>query len=131
MGDTITAEFDEEENEYYFDAFVEVSGNSTIRLYFEDSRLIDEVREQLNEFGCESELFLQRRIVAINVAKLVSYKEIKSYLDNGEAKSLWDYEESCLAHDYLLFFLLMLVVSKKNTPWLRLPTNHIIILSLS
>lgn len=100
LGDTITTEFDEEENEYYFDAFVEVSGNSTVRLYFEDHRLIDEVRKQMNEFGCESELFLQRKIVAINVPKLVNYKEIKCYLDNGEAKSLWDYEESCLAHDY-------------------------------
>ena len=100
LGDIIKAEYDEEEKAFYFDDFVEVSGNSTIRIFFEDTDIIQEVREQLNKFGCESEGFLERKIVAVNVPKEVGYKPIRSYLDKGESSGLWTYEESCLAHQY-------------------------------
>lgn len=100
LGDIITIEFDKEEGEYYFESFVEASGNSTVRLYFDDSVKIEDIRMELKKFGCESEVFLQRKIVAVDIPKTVSYKPVKDYLDNGEADKLWEYEEACLSHEY-------------------------------
>lgn len=100
LGDTIKAEYDEDEKAYYFDDFVAVSGNTTVRLYFEDASLIESVRKELAGLGCESEVLPQKKIVAINVPKDIEYKPIKNYLEKGEQKGNWVYEESCLAHRY-------------------------------
>ncbi|MBG9376087.1 DUF4265 domain-containing protein [Panacibacter sp. DH6] len=101
LGDTIKAEYDLEEGVYYFDDFVSVSGNSTVRLYFfKDVILIEDVRKYLNSLGCEGEIFLARKILAINVPSNIDYRVIKQYLDEGELQGKWQYEESCLAHEY-------------------------------
>ena len=100
LGDTIKAEYDEDDKAYYFDDFVDISGNSTIRIYFEDESIIEEVREQLKKFGCESEIFSKRKLVAVNIPKGVNYKPVKDYFEKGEKNELWTYEESCLAHQY-------------------------------
>lgn len=100
LGDIIKAEYDEEDKAYYFDDFIAVSGNSTIRVYFDDLSPIDEVREQLKKFNCESESFLARKMLAINVPREVVYAPIKQYLEIGEKSGSWTYEESCLAHEY-------------------------------
>ena len=101
LGDIVRAEYDEEDESYYFDDFVEVSGNSTIRIILlEDESIISEIREHLKLFGCETEVFLHRKIVAVNVPKEVNYYSIKEYLDHGELNKIWTYEESCLAHPY-------------------------------
>ena len=100
MGDTIKAEYDEEDKVYYFDDFVEVSGNTTVRLYVNDISAIEIIRKQLNEFGCESEAFLTRKILSVNIPKEIDYKPIKMFLENGEQTGSWQYEESCLAHEY-------------------------------
>jgi hypothetical protein len=100
LGDTIKAEYDNEDKVFYFDDFVAESGNTTLRLYFNDISLIEIVRKQLNDYHCESEVLLQRKIVAVNVPKEIEYKPIKEFLDKGEDESKWTYEESCLAHKY-------------------------------
>ncbi len=100
LGDIIKAEYDEDEKAYYFDDFVAISGNSTIRLYFDNIDIIEGVRKELESFGCESEAFLGRKIVAVNIPKDVNYKPIKDYLEKGEHENKWEYEEACLSHTY-------------------------------
>lgn len=101
LGDTIKAEFDKEDKQYYFEDFVENSGNTTVRIHvynnFESK--IEEIRDHLKKDGCNTEVFLERNIIAVNIPKAVSYKPIKRYLDKGEG-SIWSYEESCLEHEY-------------------------------
>jgi len=99
LDDIILAEFDENENAYYFDDFVSISGNTTIRLFFYETNYIEDTRRILSKYGCETEVLLQKKIVAVNVPKQVDYSVIKHYLDNGEFKNKWIYEESCLAHN--------------------------------
>jgi hypothetical protein len=101
LGDVIIAEFDQENGAYYFDKFVARSGNSTVRLYFEDADLIEEIRKQLLKFNCESECFLERKIVAVNIPCAIYYPPLKKYLETGEENNLWMYEESCLSHEYI------------------------------
>ena len=100
LGDTIKVEYGEDEGAYYFDDFLATSGNSTVRLYFEDGGLIEATREALEKLGCQSEVFLARKIVTVNVPKLVNYRPVKKYLDDGEGENKWQYEESCLSHNY-------------------------------
>lgn len=98
LGDTIKAEYDSEENAYYFDDFIEVSGNTTVRVYPLNNSEIDQIKKVLVDLGCECEIFLERKIIAVNVPSKITYKPIKDVLDEGENKGKWKYEESCLAH---------------------------------
>jgi hypothetical protein len=99
LGDTIKAKYDADEKAFYFDDFVKVSGNTTVRLYFQDVSIIEDTRSMLIAFGCEGEIFLTRKILAVNIPHNVKYKPIKKFLDQGEEEGKWAYEESCLAHD--------------------------------
>lgn len=98
LGDTITAEFDLADKSYYFNDFVTVSGNSTIRLYFEDADLIAPTRNDLNGLGCESEVLDARNLLTVNVSKEVDYAPIKEFLERGEKEGKWVYEVPCLSH---------------------------------
>ena len=100
LGDTIKVKYDPDEKAYYFDDFVSVSGNTTVRVYFYDEKIIEDTRDVLNGLGCELEAFMARNILAINVPENIDYKPIKKYLDQGEVEGMWQYEESCLAHEY-------------------------------
>lgn len=101
LGDTIKAEFDKDDEQYYFEDFVSNSGNTTVRLfvYENQSDKLEEIKKWLHENGCSTELFLERNIIAVNIPKDISYAPIKKYLDNGEDR-IWTYEESCLEHEY-------------------------------
>lgn len=99
-GDIIKATFDEEEKRYYFDDLIENSGNSTIRVYILDKSKREELEKYILENNCEYEGFEQRNIIAINVLKEADYKPLKNYLDIGERRQFWSYEESCLEHIY-------------------------------
>jgi hypothetical protein len=98
LGDLIKAEYDEEDGAYYFDEFKEVSGNTTLRMYFNKIELIESVRKRLEEFGCATEAFLARKLIAVNVPKNIEYMSVKQYLEEGERLGEWQYEESCLSH---------------------------------
>jgi hypothetical protein len=99
-GDVIKVELVEKENAYYFEELIMASGNSTVRLLFDDIAQISSVRESLSLFGCESEAFLDRNLLAINILKDVDYLPLKLFLDDGERGGKWQYEESCLSHEY-------------------------------
>jgi Domain of unknown function (DUF4265) len=92
-------QYDADENAFYFGDFVKVSGNTTVRLYFQDINIIEDTRSKLVELGCEAEIFLARKILAVNVPSNIEYGPIKFFLDEGEQQRKWTYEESCLAHD--------------------------------
>ena len=99
LGDTVKAEYDKEDGVYYFEDFEAESGNTTLRIRFEDVGEIENIRQLLNDnYGCETEVLLQRKLVAVNVPKDIQYRPIKDFLDNGEKEGKWAYEESCLAH---------------------------------
>jgi len=100
LGDTIAAEFDDDDKQYYFDSFIEVSGNTTIRIFAYDEDSIVSTRKWLSEKECESEVLAERNIIAVNIPVEVIYTPIKAYLEDGEKAGKWTYEESCLAHNY-------------------------------
>lgn len=100
LGDMIRAAFDEDDQQYYFEDFVASSGNTTVRIFFKDGRDAETLRKWLSENGCESEVLMAKKIIAVNIPREVNYSPIKEYLDNGENSGIWTYEESCLEHNY-------------------------------
>ena len=99
-GDIISAEYDTDDEMYYFEDIIKTSGNSTVRIMFYDDKDIEPTREWLNKNNCESEGFPKRSMIAVNIPKEVDYKPIKTFLDSGENDGKWTYEESCLEHEY-------------------------------
>jgi hypothetical protein len=100
LHDTIKAEYDDDDEMYYFDDFVKTSGNSTIRIFFSDDKEVESTREWLKNHNCESEVLPARSIVAVNIPKQVQYPIIRNFLEDGEKNGIWVYEESCLEHEY-------------------------------
>ena len=81
---------------------IKESGHSTIRIYFDKQfKEIDAVRKKLEKMGCGSEVSHNPRIVAIDIPVNIKYNSIREYLDIGEKKNFWEYEEGCLAHTYV------------------------------
>ncbi len=80
------------------DSLVHESGHSTVRIVFFDKNIINETRQQLKTFGCNSEVSDKVYLIAIDIPPEVDYFNIiKPYLENGLISDLWDYEEACLA----------------------------------
>jgi hypothetical protein len=100
LGDIILAELDEDDNQYYFDDFVSTSGNSTVRIFTFSNEKIEDIRKWLDNKTCESEVLLSKGIIAVNIPKEIVYAPIKEFLEDGENKGKWTYEESCLEHEY-------------------------------
>ena len=99
LGDVIKAEYDSKDEAFYFDDFVAVSGNTTVRIHFHDPKMIFTARKELELLGCESEAFLTRDLIAVNIPCSLSYAPVKQYLEEGERNNYWVYDESCLAHE--------------------------------
>ncbi|MDQ1097670.1 MULTISPECIES: DUF4265 domain-containing protein [Chryseobacterium] len=100
LGDIIEVEYDIDEERYYFENLVLASGNSTVHILVYRDEDVDPVKIWLEDNKCESKILRQRNIVAVNIPKQINYSPIKKYLDQGEEKEIWTYEESCLEHDY-------------------------------
>jgi len=96
LGDIISVEQINEE--LYVNGLIEESGNSTIRIYFSDEKLVLPVREELMVMGCSSELSNIPKLVAVDIPQEINYLKIKEYLDKGESEGKWEYEEACMAH---------------------------------
>ncbi len=74
------------------------SGHCTVRLWFAREEDVPQVREQLDSLGASSEVSNLPRLVAVDIPPNVQYKRIKTFLDQGLASEVFEYEEACLAH---------------------------------
>lgn len=100
LGDIVKAEYDDDDELFYFEDFVESSGNTTVRIFFYKDELIDSTREWLIHRKCNSEVLQARSIVSVNIPKEVDYFPVRAFLEKGEKEGNWVYEESCLEHQY-------------------------------
>jgi hypothetical protein len=80
----------------FFDAVVNESRNSVLRIIAYDEREIARLRQDLNEMGCESELSHIPNLIAVEVPETVCLEDVMSFLDKGEAKERWEYETASL-----------------------------------
>lgn len=99
-GDRVTVE--EKEGVLFYKSTEEYSGNSTLRVVVYESNgkeisgTTRDLRKQLEDMGCTSELSNTPNLIAIDVPKGVSLSEVIEYLKVGEEEGRWGYEEACL-----------------------------------
>ncbi|WP_332452947.1 DUF4265 domain-containing protein [Chryseobacterium aquaticum] len=98
--DIVSAE--EHSEQLYVSELIEASGNSTVRLLFQNTNDIKEVRKFLKDNGCDSEQSNVDSLIAVDIPFNISYKGIKEFLDNGEANEKWEYEEACISEKHQL-----------------------------
>jgi hypothetical protein len=99
-GDLIEVRYVQQENAYYFKKVIKPSGNSTVKVQFVDAEYIPATQESLNALGCDCASSEVRKLLTVNIPRDIDYSQVKMFLDNGVLANTWQYEESCLAHQY-------------------------------
>lgn len=79
LGDEIYVS--EEDGEYHFQSIVKPSGNSTLRVHFNDKRM-QEVRDILLGMGCKVEISNLPSFISVNVPPEISLKGVEDFLIN-------------------------------------------------
>lgn len=96
LGDIVSVEV--RNGEYYVTGLVQESGHSTVRIIFSKQEILNQVRLQLKELGCDSEISDVPVLISVDIPPEVDYAVVKRFLEEGEAQSKWSYEEACIAH---------------------------------
>ena len=81
-------------------------GHSTLRVIFYDQpgdapsvqERVQELRKRLQDLGCSSEISHVSGLISVDVPPEVALAEVRSILDEGQGRELWDYEEATLGH---------------------------------
>ena len=82
----------------YFHKVIESSGRSVIQMIVFRDRQIKAIGKDLEQFGCLWQRGDDKHSIAFDVPKLVPYRPIKDWLDQGEQEQRWGYREACLSH---------------------------------
>ena len=96
LGDIVSVE--DRAGELFVTGLIKESGHSTVRIIFEDKRVVSSIRKHLESLGCDSEISDVPILISIDIPPEVNYSIIKEYLVEGERLSKWSFEESCIAH---------------------------------
>jgi hypothetical protein len=74
-------------------------GHSTVRVLVTDEAdaPVRQVRDELRQLGCPSELSHVPGLIAVDVPPHVNYDNLRKFLDTGESEGRWEYEEGCVA----------------------------------
>ena len=83
------------DGEWWFDAVVEPSGHSTLRIILFELEQVEPVTGQLMELGCSYEGSHIPNLVAIDVPPDASIVLIFQYLEELRQQSILEYQESC------------------------------------
>lgn len=94
LNDLVSAE--EVNGSLWVTGLLQPSGNSTVRIWFENIDDIEPTRSRLRKMRCDSEISDLPRLIAVNVPSVVDYSKIKQILDMGASEEKWDYQEACL-----------------------------------
>jgi hypothetical protein len=104
LGDIFSAE--EEDGFLLAKNLVSPSGNSTIRLLFNNTAIIQATRAILEQnYGCESEISNVTNLISVNIPFDKNYKNISIFLQDGENLEKWQYEEGCLSDEHKALIL--------------------------
>lgn len=90
----------EKDGQLFVDKLIEASGNSTVRLLLNSVEELEDIKEELNELGLESESSSEGKLLAVNIPKKIIYGTVRDYLIKGEEEGRWQYEEACISENH-------------------------------
>lgn len=94
-GDRVSVEKRGEEN--HFEKLVKAGGHSTMRVIVYDKAHVDDLCKKLESMGCLWEQSHIPTLIAIDLPPNVDVSTVTEYLQHGEDREQWSYEEACLA----------------------------------
>lgn len=106
LGDLLLVE-KESDGQLYFEDLLETSENSTVRIVFLNYIVekVDQILEEINNFGCGWVGFEGGSYYSINIDKNIDYSKIQSYLQINQ--NIIDYQEGCLSDKHRKDLLLV------------------------
>ncbi len=82
---------------YRFRRVIERSGHSTIRLWVNDDTRVQQVRQDLRGFGCDSEGTKHLpKLIAVDVPPTSDFHSVIEFIRGGTERGEWEYEEGCV-----------------------------------
>lgn len=81
-----------------FDHIEIPSSNSVVRTILFDLKETVDLRRSMEELGCASEASHIEGLLAFDVPESASLDKVLSFLQNGEEKGLWEYEEASMRY---------------------------------
>ncbi|MFI6324359.1 DUF4265 domain-containing protein [Nonomuraea sp. NPDC050556] len=97
-GDFIS--YDTKGNEAQFSELLSAKGHSTLRLIFFQEDAESQIRNELEQMGCEAEAGSIRSLLAIDVPPKASYTAIIGIITRESKKAVLDYEEACISREH-------------------------------
>ena len=88
---------EKEGDKLYAKNLVRESGHSTIRVLLSDPQAVSRIRSDVSQMGCSPELSNMKNLISIDVPPSLSYDALITYLNKGEEKEEWEYEEACIS----------------------------------
>ena len=90
-------EVKEDNGELIVERLIEPSGNSTVRILFEEEQELDRIKVELSLLSCDSETSRRSKLLAVNIPKSVTYRNVINYLESIDNLQ---YEEACLSEHH-------------------------------
>ena len=97
-GDLIKVEL--EDGEFHFDKLIKESGHSVVHIVLFNLDEKQKINKTLTDYGCGVNTNVAANYLVINVPAVVSYYEIKDFLDKKKSFNIIDYSESCLSYKH-------------------------------
>lgn len=95
LGDRVST-FGDDEGRLWYEATVERSENSLIRVVLFDAEKLEAVRSALRELGCSVETMESHKLLAVNIPMDTQLAGVQEYLSTMAARDALDYEEPIL-----------------------------------
>lgn len=92
----------QENDSIYFNKLEKESGNSTLRILLYNLEYAPEIIKFIEEKGCSWEGSNIESLYSVNILTKKIYKEVTEHLDSYEKKEILEYEEGCIARQFLL-----------------------------
>lgn len=95
-GDCVSV--NEIEEELIFDQLQIQSGHSVLRVLVFDEKEIEDLRKSMSAMGCEFEGSHIEGLIAFDIPPNVNFDKVVAFLQEGENRNLWEYEEASIRH---------------------------------
>ena len=89
----------EEYGFFYFKKVLKRSGHRTVRLLISEKQKVQGTCKELHSRGCIIEISDIPTLISVDIPPEVSYEDLLVYLEDGDSKEKWGYEEACLGFE--------------------------------
>lgn len=84
--------------ELFFEQIEKFSDHSVLRVIVFEKENNEDLRKSMSKFGCDFEGSNIEGFTAFDVPPIVNFNDVVRFLQEGENRRLWEYEEASVRH---------------------------------